>query len=104
MKSENKKSKRVGVIGADGIGKNLILATLLAMERNPGRFFGGMLNHPSLQPDENDLKKGFRLIPLEKQPESPKDYAYLYKDGQKISDMVFRRGGKQTTWCFENQT
>lgn len=48
------------------------------------------------QVDTNDLKKGLRLEPIEfpeDHKEYGRDYSYLYKDGNKVSDMIFRRGG-----------
>jgi len=65
--------------------------------------FGGM---PYEKPDENDLGKGLRLVPIfevrpnlandkkiQKQIGSNTDYSFLFKDGKRVSKFVFRKGG-----------
>lgn len=68
-----------------------------------GNLLGGMTQ---TKYDENDLGKGMRLVSIfEVMPEllenkgmmkelgSTTDYSFLFKDGVKVSDKVFRKGG-----------
>ncbi|MFW6247240.1 MAG: hypothetical protein ACOC22_03665 [bacterium] len=69
--------------------------------------FGGGIDMPQTKYDENDLKKGLRLISVfEVMPEllnnkevlkelggNYQSYSFLFKEGKKISDVVFRKGG-----------
>lgn len=43
---------------------------------------------------DNDLGAGFTLVPLF--PDIDLNYSHLYKNGKKVSDEVFRRGGMCT--------
>lgn len=70
----------------------------------------GAFAGPKSKPvDRTQIGKGMQLIPDEElnrlDKSSQKDYCYLYKDGVKVSDMVFRKGGlfsgyKDNDYCM----
>ncbi len=56
--------------------------------------YGNSLKNKNFtEPDENDLKKNFRLVIDESIKDNRLGYCHLYKDGKKISDTLFRKGG-----------
>lgn len=60
-----------------------------------GFLMGVALANEAAQHDENDLGKGFRLEPVDykRYENDSSQYYNLFKDGKKISDKIFRRGG-----------
>jgi len=72
---------------------DLMMKTMRVMETDPFNFLSMIMNHPSMKPDENDLGRGFRLVPDESIEDNREGYSHLHKDGVKVNDMLFRRGG-----------
>lgn len=68
------------------------LMTNLMNDSSIHDFMESIFNHPSMKVDENNLGRGMRLVPLDFESNS-ENYSHLYKDGVKLSDVVFRRGG-----------
>lgn len=70
--------------------------TMMTLLMKDGNFFGGM---PRAQTPRNEgnLNDGYELIKIPREMYSEKssstDYSYLYKNGKKISDIIFRKGG-----------
>lgn len=64
---------------------------------NSKSFFGvfGIHLMSAMKVDENDLKEGFRLVPnkFKAYKDDYSEYSHLYKDGKKVSNKNFRRGG-----------
>jgi len=64
------------------------------------QFFGGLTNKPKVVNPYESLKNGFELRPIEVLAEggqfvldNKNKYSHLYKDGIKVSDEIFRKGG-----------
>jgi len=62
--------------------------------------FGGLPKEPKVVNPYEDLNDGFELRPIELTEEESKNqrivglkYSHLYKDGVKVSDDIFRKGG-----------
>lgn len=72
---------------------DLMVKTMRHMQYDQFTFLNSIMNHPSMKPDENDLGRGFRLVPDESIEDNREGYSHLYKDGVKVNDMLFRRGG-----------
>jgi hypothetical protein len=70
-----------------------MMKTMRVMESDPFNFLSMIMNHPSVKPDENNLGRGFRLVPDESIDGNSEGYSHLHKDGVKVNDMLFRRGG-----------
>jgi hypothetical protein len=72
---------------------DLMIKVLPSMHNDPFGFFNAIMNHPSNKFDENDLGRGFRLVPDDTIENNKNNYSLLYKDGKIISNIHFRLGG-----------
>jgi hypothetical protein len=78
-----------------------IMALASEMAFNGGyNIFGGLLKEPKPVNSYESLNDGFELRPIELTEEESKNkriveskYSHLYKDGVKVSDDIFRKGG-----------
>ncbi len=75
---------------------NNILKTILSLNLENSSF---------LEPDENDLGQNFKLVSDNSMLDNRNNYSHLYKNGVKISDTLFRRGGMskgfdETEYCM----
>lgn len=62
--------------------------------------FGGIERKPDVykQNDWTNLGDGYYLVPIADFGENRERYSHLYKDGQKLSDSYFRKGGMHFGW------
>ena len=78
-----------------------IMALASEMAFNGGyNIFGGLVKEPKPVNPYESLNDGFELRPIELTEEESKNqrivglkYSHLYKDGVKVSDEIFRKGG-----------
>lgn len=81
---------------------NQVMAYAMEMISNGGLnyLFGGLPREPKPVNPYDNLNDGFELRPIELTEEESKNqriveskYSHLYKDGVKVSDDIFRKGG-----------
>ncbi len=81
---------------------NQVMAYAMQMISNGGLnyLFGGLPREPKPVNPYDNLNDGFELRPIELTDEESKNqrivdmkYSHLYKDGVKVSDTIFRKGG-----------
>jgi len=78
----------------------MTLASEMAFNRGLYSIFGGLAKEPKKINPYQDLNDGFELRPIELTEGESKNqrivnmkYSHLYKDGVKVSDDIFRKGG-----------
>jgi hypothetical protein len=78
----------------------MTLASEMAFNGNLYNIFGGLVKEPKKVNPYEDLNDGFELRPIEILAEggqfvldNKNKYSHLYKDGVKVSDEIFRKGG-----------
>jgi hypothetical protein len=78
----------------------MTLASEIAFGGGYEFLFGGLPREPKKVNPYQDLNDGFELRPIELTEEQSKNqriadmkYSHLYKDGVKVSDNIFRKGG-----------
>lgn len=78
----------------------ITLASEMAFNGNLYSMFGGLTKEPKKVNPYEDLNDGFELRPIEILAEggqfvldNKNKYSHLYKDGVKVSDEIFRKGG-----------
>lgn len=78
----------------------ITLASEMAFNGNLYNMFGGLTKEPKKVNPYEDLNDGFELRPIKlskKESENSRivnsKYSHLYKDGVKVSDEIFRKGG-----------
>lgn len=76
------------------------LASKMAFNGGLYNIFGGLVKEPKKVNPYEDLNDGFELRPIEILAEggqfvldNKNKYSHLYKDGVKVSDEIFRKGG-----------
>lgn len=80
---------------------NMLNAFVQLTSMNPEIYeiFGGMAGTPEESSPYEDLKHGYELRPIELKDkkgnpiENREKYSHLYRDGEKISNEIFRKGG-----------
>ena len=78
----------------------MTLASQMVFNGDLGYIFGGLPKEPKPVNPYEDLNDGFELRPIEILAEggqfvleNTNKYSHLYKDGVKVSDEIFRKGG-----------
>jgi hypothetical protein len=78
----------------------MALASEMAFNGGFNNIFGGLVKEPKPVNPYESLNDGFELRPIELTEEESKNkriveskYSHLYKDGVKVSDDIFRKGG-----------
>jgi len=78
----------------------MTLASEMAFNGGFNNMFGGLFREPKPVNPYKSLNDGFELRPIELTEEESKNqrivnmkYSHLYKDGVKVSDDIFRKGG-----------
>lgn len=66
------------------------------------KFFESILNSTIPEPDRNDLGQGIKLVPDTSIEDNRLQYCHLYKNGVKLSNSLFRKGGSTNDFKQEN--